>query len=167
MLHIQDMADPLSVAASVVGLLTAQKYIQLKTGASPSRAAMILAVELDAASSSGELMPTTEEELASPSSSADHLVNEPVNDTEASVLTYADELQASWVYRRNHSREDSPMSSDMSTTGRTASWSMLSGISLFEIFNIAVLSLPINRDDIGKHERYVFGGPQDHQENSP
>lgn len=44
----------------------------------------------------------------------------------------------------------------LSSAGRTGSWSMLSGLSLSQMSNIAILALPIYATDLDNREQYNF-----------
>ncbi len=63
------------------------------------------------------------------------------------------ELYSSWVYRRTTHRHST--SSLPSAFGSTAGWSFFSGISLAEISNISVISLPISYHEIWNAEHYM------------
>jgi len=67
-------------------------------------------------------------------------------------------LMNSRVYR-NAARDSSDAFSIITSAGRTASWSMLSGLSLSEISHIAILALPIYAADITNKEAYDFNPP--------
>ena len=62
------------------------------------------------------------------------------------------------AYRRVGS-DNSDGFSIASAAGRTASWSMLSGLSLSEISNINIVALPVYATDISNRELYSFGVP--------
>ena len=66
------------------------------------------------------------------------------------------ELNNSRVYRRSRKTNDRTLSI-VSTAGRTASWSILSGLSISDISNLSVLAIPIHAEDILNPERYQFG----------
>lgn len=75
-----------------------------------------------------------------------------------------EELEISWVYRRTVRRGDEGAFSVISAAGRTASWSMLSGLSLSDnISIIAIQALPIYATDISNSEIYQFGEFSDDQ----
>jgi hypothetical protein len=62
-------------------------------------------------------------------------------------FAFEEELMTSRPYRGlTHDAQD-PFSL-MSSAGRTASWSMLSGLGLSEISHIAILAIPIYPDDL-------------------
>lgn len=71
-------------------------------------------------------------------------------------FVFEEELNGTWVYRRAARKIDGS-SSIISSAGRTASWSMLTGLSLSDISNIAVLALPIYAEEISNRELYQFG----------
>ena len=71
-------------------------------------------------------------------------------------FVFEEELNESWVYQRAARKMDGS-SSLISSAGRTASWSILTGLSLSDISNIAVLSLPIYAEEISNREMYQFG----------
>ena len=71
-------------------------------------------------------------------------------------FVFEEELNGSWVYQRA-SRQMDGSSSIISSAGRTASWSMLTGLSLSDISNLAVLALPVYAEDISNRELYQFG----------
>jgi hypothetical protein len=64
-------------------------------------------------------------------------------------------LLKSRVYR-NMASDGSDTFSILSSAGRTATWSMLSGLSLSQMSNIAILALPIYASDLENKERYDF-----------
>ncbi|MCJ1247822.1 hypothetical protein MMC30_005037 [Trapelia coarctata] len=76
----------------------------------------------------------------------------------AQGFAFEEELNQSWVYKRSLGDDDGSLSV-ISAAGRTASWSMLSGLSLSDISNLSVLALPIYAEDIVNRERYQFGDP--------
>lgn len=53
--------------------------------------------------------------------------------------------------------DNSDTFSVLSSAGRTGTWSVLSGLSLSEMSNIAILALPIYAPDLENRERYDFG----------
>ena len=71
-------------------------------------------------------------------------------------FVFEEELNGSWVYQRA-ARQMDGSSSVISSAGRTASWSMLTGLSLSDISNLAVLALPVYAEDISNRELYQFG----------
>jgi hypothetical protein len=71
-------------------------------------------------------------------------------------FVFEEELNGSWVYQRA-ARQMDGSSSVISSAGRTASWSMLTGLSLSDISNLAVLALPVYAEDISNKELYQFG----------
>ena len=71
-------------------------------------------------------------------------------------FVFEEELNGSWVYQRA-ARQMDGSSSIISSAGRTASWSMLTGLSLSDISNLAVLALPVYAEDISNKELYQFG----------
>jgi hypothetical protein len=60
---------------------------------------------------------------------------------------------------RTAARNNSDAFSVISSAGRTASWSILSGLSLSEISNIAILALPVYSVDIANSNAYDFDTP--------
>jgi hypothetical protein len=70
---------------------------------------------------------------------------------------FEEELNNSWVYRRVGRSPNIGNFSIVSSAGRTASWSMLSGLSLSDLSNISVLALPIYATDLNNSEVYQFG----------
>ena len=71
-------------------------------------------------------------------------------------FVFEEELNGSWVYQRA-ARQMDGSSSVISSAGRTASWSMLTGLSLSDISNLAVLALPVYAEDISNRELYQSG----------
>jgi hypothetical protein len=67
-------------------------------------------------------------------------------------------LMSSRAYR-NAAHNNSDSFSVISSAGRTATWSMLSGLSLSEMSNIAILAIPIYASDINNKEAYTFDVP--------
>ena len=73
-------------------------------------------------------------------------------------FAFEEVLQNSWVYKRSDGRSDSGAFSVISSAGRTASWSMLSGLSLSDnVSIIAVQALPVYAHDLNNAEIYQFG----------
>jgi hypothetical protein len=68
---------------------------------------------------------------------------------------FEEDLQKSSVYQRSTSQD--PRFSIASSAQVSLSWSMLSGLSLSNISNIAVQSLPIFEKDLENSELYSFG----------
>lgn len=85
--------------------------------------------------------------------------NEPSDATspQARGFIFEEELNSSWVYRRVGRSPNIGNFSIVSSAGRTASWSMLSGLSLSDLSNIAVLALPIYAADLSNSSVYQFG----------
>jgi hypothetical protein len=76
----------------------------------------------------------------------------------AQGFAFEEELSHSWVYKRSTGRTDDGAFSTISSAGRTASWSMLSGLSLADnISIIAVQALPIYEQDLSNSNLYSFG----------
>ena len=71
---------------------------------------------------------------------------------------FEEELRSSWVYQRA-SNERGDCFSIASAAGRTASWSILSGISLSDVSDIAIVGIPVYEEDIANASHYKFGGP--------
>ena len=75
------------------------------------------------------------------------------------AFAFEEDLSKSWVYQRSLIR--GPRTFSIATSKRltqvTQSWSILSGISLSQISNIAVQSLPIFQDDLKDNHLYAFG----------
>lgn len=61
---------------------------------------------------------------------------------------------------RNAARNNTDAFSVATSAGRTATWSMLSGISLSEMSNIAILALPVYEVDLNDKNVYNFEPPQ-------
>jgi hypothetical protein len=73
-------------------------------------------------------------------------------------FAFEEELNDSWVYKRPAVRAEDGTFSAISSAGRTASWSMLSGLSLADnISIIAVQALPIYEQDLSNSNLYSFG----------
>lgn len=68
---------------------------------------------------------------------------------------FEEDLQKSWVYQRSAGRD--PRFSINSTAQLSLSWSMLSGLSLSNVSNIAVQWLPIFEKDLENSQIYKFG----------
>lgn len=76
----------------------------------------------------------------------------------AGGFAFEEDLKNSWVYQRFDRKGDSGAFSIISSAGRTASWSMLSGLSLSDnISIIAVQALPVYAHDLSNAEVYQFG----------
>lgn len=76
----------------------------------------------------------------------------------AGGFAFEEVLKNSWVYQRSDRRGDSGSFSVISSAGRTASWSMLSGLSLSDnISIIAFQALPVYEHDLSNAEFYKFG----------
>jgi hypothetical protein len=76
----------------------------------------------------------------------------------AQGFAFEEELSHSWVYKRSVVRTEDGAFSAISSAGRTASWSMLSGLSLADnISIIAVQALPIYEQDLSNSNLYSFG----------
>ncbi|KAI1269142.1 Rho GTPase activation protein [Xylariaceae sp. FL1019] len=67
-------------------------------------------------------------------------------------------LNSSRVYK-NASKDNSDAFSIVTSAGRTASWSILSGLSLSETSHIGILAIPIYETDIANKEAYDFNPP--------
>jgi hypothetical protein len=94
------------------------------------------------------------------------MLNQPPGPIQRNADGYAfeEELSHSWVYKRSAVRDDNGTFSIMSSAGRTASWSMLSGLSLADnISVIAVQALPIYEQDLSNSDLYEFGDLSDSQ----
>lgn len=76
------------------------------------------------------------------------------------VFTFEEDLHTSWVYRRSKQRGPETYSITSSTC-LTQSWSMLSGLSLSNVSNIAVQALPIYEEDLLNSDVYWFGYTRD------
>lgn len=77
--------------------------------------------------------------------------------TNVERFAFEEELTHSWVYKRAVRRENCAFSIITSTT-KTGSWSMLSGLSLKDNISIvAVQALPIYEEDISNSALYEFG----------
>jgi len=73
---------------------------------------------------------------------------------------FDDQLENSRAYQRAAKNDDDFSFSAISSADRTASWSILSGISLSQVSNIAAVRLPIRRHEINNSEDYVFERPE-------
>ncbi|KAH7407222.1 Rho GTPase activation protein [Cadophora sp. MPI-SDFR-AT-0126] len=83
----------------------------------------------------------------------------------AAGFAFEEELEKSWVYKRSIARDPGGAFSVISSAGRTASWSMLSGLSLSDnISIIAVQALPLYAFDISNSQLYRFGQFDESQE---
>jgi hypothetical protein len=71
-------------------------------------------------------------------------------------FAFDEDLQTSWVYKRSRGR-DSRVFSMASSSQLTRPWSVLSGLSLSHISNIAVHALPIFKEDLQNSNLYSFG----------
>jgi hypothetical protein len=79
------------------------------------------------------------------------------------VRTFEEDLYRSWVYRRSLAR--GPRTFSLATsTQLTQSWSMLSGLSLSNISNIAIQKLPIYAADLKNTEHYSFPNSYQYRE---
>jgi hypothetical protein len=68
---------------------------------------------------------------------------------------FEEDLSKSWVYQRSIAR--GPRTFSIATSARLSqSWSMMSGVSLSNISNIAVQALPIYPDDLKGNHLYAF-----------
>ncbi|KAG0645569.1 Rho-GTPase-activating 5 [Hyphodiscus hymeniophilus] len=75
----------------------------------------------------------------------------------AGGFAFEEVLANSWVYKRSDRIDDGAFSA-ISSAGRTASWSMLSGLSLSDnISIIAVQALPVYAYDLSNSDVYQFG----------
>ena len=75
-------------------------------------------------------------------------------------------LKDSRAYR-NAVHDDSDAFSVATSAGRTATWSMLSGLSLSEMSSIGILAIPIYASDIANKEAYDFNAPQQEPASKP
>jgi Fungal N-terminal domain of STAND proteins len=101
------------------------------------------------------MVPTTKTENPTQNNRTDLLAIGTINRNQFGFV-FEEELNGSWVYRRAARRIDSA-SSIVSSAGKTASWSMLTGLSLSNISNLSVLALPIYAEEISNRELYQFG----------
>ncbi|KAG4437681.1 hypothetical protein IFR05_006843 [Cadophora sp. M221] len=101
------------------------------------------------------------ESILSQETVRDATVTASTNPTIHPALGYAfdEDLQSSWAYRRAKADATRPFSI-ASSTQLTQSWSILSGLSLSRISNIAVQALPIFETDIHNSNLYSFGGTE-------
>ena len=76
----------------------------------------------------------------------------------AAGFAFEELLMESRAYRRAGSNNSDGFSI-ASAAGRTASWSMLLGLSLSEISNINIVALPVYAIDLSNRELYNFGVP--------
>lgn len=73
-------------------------------------------------------------------------------------FAFEEELSHSWVYKRSATRADDGAFSTITSAGRTASWSMLSGLSLADNISIIVVqALPVYEQDLSNSNLYNFG----------
>ena len=80
---------------------------------------------------------------------------DPGAQTESRKFVFEELLMNSRVYR-NMAFDGTDTFSVLSSAGRTGTWSMLSGLSLSQMSNIAILALPIYASDLENKERYDF-----------
>ena len=73
---------------------------------------------------------------------------------------FDDELESSRAYQRATRNDDNFSISVISSADRTASWSILSGISLSQVSSIAAVRLPVFKHEIENSEDYVFEQPE-------
>ena len=73
-------------------------------------------------------------------------------ETDAANVAFVEDLQKSWVYRRNNALSSSGFSLP-STDAQSTTWTCLSGLSLAEISNISVINLVVNRNEVYNRER--------------
>lgn len=91
----------------------------------------------------------------------ENATNEAVGNDDATLqgqprrLAFEEHLMESRAYRRIAFDYNDTVSI-MSSAGRTASWSMLSGLSLSQVSKIAILALPIYASDLSNKEHYDF-----------
>ncbi|KIX08042.1 uncharacterized protein Z518_02697 [Rhinocladiella mackenziei CBS 650.93] len=71
------------------------------------------------------------------------------------AFVFEELLMKSRVYRKM-AWDNSDTFSVLSSAGRTGTWSLLSGLSLSEMSNIAILALPVYATDLENKERYDF-----------
>lgn len=77
-------------------------------------------------------------------------------------FAFEEDLSNSWVYKGSERSDNGGAFSVLSAAGRTASWSMLSGLSLsYNISMIAIQGLPVYAQDISNSEVYKFGEYED------
>jgi hypothetical protein len=99
----------------------------------------------------------TEQPLSSHLPQASEQIPQNIRRT-AEGFAFEEVLQNSWVYQRSDRRSDGGVFSVISAAGRTASWSMLSGLSLSDnISIIAVQALPVYAYDLSNSKVYQFG----------
>ena len=70
-------------------------------------------------------------------------------------FAFEEDLFASRVYRKHLFSKSGD--SLVTAAARTTAWSVLSGISLTDVSNISVLSVPIYAHEISNSARYIFG----------
>ena len=78
-----------------------------------------------------------------------------------------EELRMNSRTYRNAAHDNSDAFSVATSAGRTATWSMLSGLSLSEMSNIGILAIPIYTSDIANKEAYDFSAPQQEPASKP
>ena len=78
---------------------------------------------------------------------------------DARGFAFEELLMNSRAYR-NAAHNNAEAFSIMNSAGRTATWSMLSGLSLSEMSNIAILAIPIYATDLNDKEGYDFEPPR-------
>ncbi|KAI3325590.1 Rho GTPase activation protein [Xylariaceae sp. AK1471] len=99
-------------------------------------------------------------DLTTPRDEADNS-NNPINTTwrrDKRGFAFEELLMNSRAYRKA-SLDSSDTFSVVSSAGRTGSWSMLSGLSLSETSNIAILGIPIYETELSNKEAYNFSPP--------
>jgi len=117
----------------------------------------------------GSFVGTLNDNMTTRSLIEDRARDQAITQTVTYGYTFDEDLQTSWVYARAANRQ-----SNLSPPSETRSigWSFFSGISLANISNISVVSLPIAVQEICNGHSYYsihdrvenYGGPSDGQE---
>lgn len=77
-----------------------------------------------------------------------------VTETKSFTFTFDHALENSRVYMRNTLRRLNSSSSLPFSTGQSLTWSFLSGVSLTDVTNVSVLSLPLSVKDLWNSNYY-------------
>lgn len=77
-----------------------------------------------------------------------------ITETKSFAFTFDHALENSRVYMRNTLRRLNSFSSLPSSTGQSLTWSFLSGVSLTDVTNVSVLSLPLSVQDLWNSNYY-------------
>ena len=92
-----------------------------------------------------------------PSNLIDHASTDPI--PASPNYNWMEDLHNSWVYRKTARRLESgrALSVFTSESKKAASWSMLSGLNLYQVSSRSVLSLPVFAEDLSNAHAYQFG----------